>query len=228
MRGLRCGKMFSHRSKKEGCELSIDLEKISTKQKILNSATHLFAMKGYTETTVRELATEVGLKEASLYNHFPSKNAILESILKEYSQQIASSFFDQDNLYALKENPSADGILSFMKLSFSDDKAEYHLKMLYVILQEQHRNPTVRKFMSEEIILSTEQVLRTIIDKLKEFRILRQDTNPDFWVKMHSSLIYTFASRMLLGIGDSSPGFSGMGMLELLRRMYDMMLKTCG
>ena len=207
--------------------LNNNLEKTSTKQKILESAIDLFAMKGYTETTIRELAAVVGVKEASIYNHFPSKNAILEYILEEYKQQITTVFFDQGGLAGLKENPTADGILSCMMLVFPEDKVDYYMKELWVILQEQHRNPVVRKFMSEEFILSTEQVLEAIIGKLKEFNILRPDTDPDFWVKAHSSLIYAFASRLLLGIGDSSPGFSGMGMIDLLKNLYDIMLKTC-
>ena len=204
-----------------------DPEKISTKQKILYSAIDLFAMKGYTETTIRELAAVVGVKEASIYNHFPSKNAILECILKEYEQQVAVAFIDYDKIHALGENPTTDGILSCMRLSFPEGKVEYYLKKLYVILQEQYRNPVVRKFMSEQFILSTERVLGVIIDELKETNVLRPDMDPDFWVKTHSSLIYAFASRLLLGIGDSSPGFSGMGMVELIRNLYDIMLKTC-
>ncbi|MCL2010648.1 MAG: TetR/AcrR family transcriptional regulator [Synergistaceae bacterium] len=204
-----------------------DLEKLSTRQKILDSATDLFAMKGYTETTVRELAAVVGVKEASIYNHFPSKNNILECILEEYLK-FTTSFFDRGNLSALRENPTADNILSCMRFSFPKGQVDFYLKRLYVILQEQHRNPTVRAFMCERYILNTEQTFEMIVNKLKEFNVLRQDTDPDFWVKTHSSLIYAFTSRLLLGIGDSSPEFSGMGMIELLRNLYGTMLKTCG
>ena len=206
--------------------LDDDSEKMPTKQKILHSAVNLFALKGYTETTIRELAAVVGIKEASLYNHFPSKNSILEQILEDFSK-ITYDFFVQDGLNALKENPSADGILTCMRLIFNEGEEQY-LKELYVIFQEQHRNPMVRKFVSERIILGTEQVIKAIIIALKEFGVLRPDTDPDFWVKMHSSLVYTFASRSLLGIGDSSPDFSGMGLTEMLRNMYNMMFKTCG
>ena len=202
-------------------------EKTSTKQKILDSATDLFAAKGYTETTIRELAAIVGVKEASIYNHFPSKNAILECILEEYSQ-FTDMFIDRGNLSALRENPTADTVFSCMRFSFPEGKEEYYLKRLYVILQEQHRNPIVRKFMSERYILNTERTFGMIINKLKELNVLRPDTDPDFWVKAHSSLIYAFTSRLLLGIGDSSPDFVGMGMTELLRSLYDLMLKTCG
>ena len=187
----------------------------------------LFAIKGYTETTVRELAAAVGVKEASIYNHFPSKIAILECILKEFAQ-ISQDFFKRDKLTELVKNPSADGILSCIQLSFPKDKEAYYLKQLYVILQEQYRNPIVREFMSKGIILSTEQIIGTIIDKLKEHNKLRPDTDPDFWVKAHSSLVYAFSSRMLLGIGDRSPDFCGGGLSDLLRNMYDMLLRTWG
>ena len=137
-------------------------------------------------------------------------------------------FIDRGNLSTLCENPTTDAILSCMRFSFPEGKEEFFLKRLYVILQEQHRNPIVRKFISERYILSTEQTIRMIINKLKEFSVLRPDTDPDFWVKAHSSLIYAFTSRLLLGIGDSSPDFNGMDMIELLRNLYDLMLKTCG
>jgi len=196
----------------------------TTKQRILECATKLFAEKGYTETSVRQLAAVVGLKESSLYNHFPSKKAILEHILEDYATRV----FERGKLSNLSENPTADGIISCMVLSFPEDKAASYLEKLYVILQEQHRNPVVREFVSKQIIRSGEEYFETIINKLKELNVLRPDTNPEFWIKMHSSLLYAFASRMLMGIGDSSPNYSGMNMFELMHEMCEMLLKTCG
>ena len=204
-----------------------DQKEKTTKQKILECAIDLFAMKGYTETTIRELAAAVGVKESSIYNHFPSKNAILEYILEEYSQ-FTRAAFEKDKLSTIRKNPTADGILSCMTLDFTEGKVEYYLKELYVILQEQHRNPTVGKFVSEDYIQGNEHTIRTMIHSMKELGILSPDTEPDFWAKMHSSLLYTFASRLMLGIGDSSSGFSGLGMVDMLRNMYDLMLRTCG
>lgn len=205
--------------------LAGDVKKISTKQRILDSATHLFSMKGYTETTIREIASLIGVTEASIYNHFPSKNAILELILEEYSMLVSTCFFRKEKLSELKCNPTADEILSCVELVFPDGKEEYYLKKLYVILQEQHRNPIVRNFVSERLILSTEQVFEVIINRLKELKVLRADMEPDFWVKIFSSLIYTSASRMLLGIGCNLPSFAE---IDVIRNMCNMMLKTCG
>jgi AcrR family transcriptional regulator len=197
-----------------------------TKQKILECAIDLFAMKGYTETTIRELAAAVDINEGSIYNHFPSKNSILEYIIKEYSE-LSRADFIQEKLDGLGENPTSEYILSCMNLKFREGKADHYLKELYVIFQEQHRNPLARKFVSEGIILQHEHVVKTIIEKLKEFNIIRQDTDPDIWAKLYSSIIYTFASRALLGIGDSSQSFTGAGMIEMMRTVYDMLLKSC-
>jgi AcrR family transcriptional regulator len=214
--------------KKMDSNLGNNQKKVSTKQKIINCAIHLFAIKGYTETTIREIATQVGVTEASIYNHFPSKNAILEYILEEFALFISKGFYLQEKLSELKENPTAECILSCVIFAFPEDNEEYYQEELCVLLQEQYRNPTVRKFVAMDSILSTEENFKDIIDKLKEFNILRSDTDPDFWVKMYSSLLYTFTSRFLLGIGDSSPGFTGMTMREMILNMCDLMLKMHG
>ena len=204
-----------------------DPEKTSTKQKILDNAIQLFAMKGYTETSVRELAAAVGIKEASLYNHFSSKNAILEQILEEYSQ-FTRTVFKKDKLTAIKANPTAEGIMSSMTLVFPEGREKFYLQMLYVILQEQHRNPIVRKFVANHYILSNEQTIRIMIENMIDLGIVRPDTDPHFWAQLHSSLLYTFASRHMMGIGDNAPEFTGVHMADMLRKMYEVLLKTCG
>ncbi|MCL2338262.1 MAG: TetR/AcrR family transcriptional regulator [Firmicutes bacterium] len=203
-------------------------DKVSTKQKILVCAASLFAEKGYTETSVRELASAVGLKAASIYNHFASKSAILECILEDYAAQTAGAFDDTDILSKLRENPAPEGILACMQLSFPAGKEAYFLKILCVILQEQHRNPIIRRFVADRFILRDERNVKTVINMLKELNILRQDTDPDFWMKMSSSLYYAFASRMMLGIGDSALDFTGEGMADMLKSMFGLMFKICG
>lgn len=47
-----------------------------TKQRILEKSLELFSAKGYDAVSVGEIAKAVGIKAPSLYNHFPSKQAI--------------------------------------------------------------------------------------------------------------------------------------------------------
>lgn len=51
-----------------------------TETRILEVASRLFYERGYHATTMRDLAAGVGIKAASLYNHFPSKQEILVRI----------------------------------------------------------------------------------------------------------------------------------------------------
>ena len=199
-------------------------DKTPTRQKILDCAVELFSQKGYTETTIRELASAVGVKEASIYNHFISKNAILECILDEYSQ-VVNELDGEQVISMLKENPSIDGIMSCLSLDYPKGKEEFYVKRLYVILQEQHRNPIVRQYVSEKIIKATENTLRTMVYSLKKIDAIIEDTDSDMWAKIYSSLLYTFASRSLLGISGSTHGFSGHDTVSLVRNLFELMLK---
>jgi len=52
-----------------------------TAERILDAAERLFAEKGFAGTAVRDIAAEVGLNPASLYNHFPGKQELYEAVL---------------------------------------------------------------------------------------------------------------------------------------------------
>jgi TetR/AcrR family transcriptional regulator len=53
-----------------------------TATRILDAAEDLFAANGYAAVSVRDIAGRVGLNQASLYNHFPSKQALYEAVLE--------------------------------------------------------------------------------------------------------------------------------------------------
>ena len=53
-----------------------------TKQRILEKSLELFSTKGYDAVSVGEIAKAVGIKAPSLYNHFPSKQAIFDAIVE--------------------------------------------------------------------------------------------------------------------------------------------------
>ncbi len=55
----------------------------STKKQILESAFNLFVRKGYRGSAMREIAENAGIKAASIYNHFDSKEHIFTEVFKE-------------------------------------------------------------------------------------------------------------------------------------------------
>ena len=61
----------------------------STADRILDAAEDLFAEKGYSATSLGDVADRVGIRSPSLYNHFRNKEAlyqaVLERLLSEFS-----------------------------------------------------------------------------------------------------------------------------------------------
>ncbi|WP_405205172.1 TetR/AcrR family transcriptional regulator [Aquimarina sp. LLG6339-5] len=62
----------------------------SRKQEIVNAAAILFKEKGYSAVTMRDLATAMGIKAASLYNHIQSKQEILSTIIIELAEEFTT------------------------------------------------------------------------------------------------------------------------------------------
>lgn len=52
-----------------------------TRGRILDAAEDLFAAQGFAGVSVRMISGAVGLNQASIYNHFPSKQALYEAVL---------------------------------------------------------------------------------------------------------------------------------------------------
>ncbi|UZE95379.1 TetR/AcrR family transcriptional regulator [Alkalimarinus alittae] len=55
----------------------------SARGRLLVKAAHLFKVKGYERTTVRDLANEVGIQSGSIFHHFKTKEEILKAVMEE-------------------------------------------------------------------------------------------------------------------------------------------------
>jgi AcrR family transcriptional regulator len=53
-----------------------------TAERILDAAERLFAERGYAGATLRDVASQVGLRTPSLYNHFPNKESLYAAVLE--------------------------------------------------------------------------------------------------------------------------------------------------
>lgn len=117
-----------------------------TKEHILMEATILFAQKGFAAVSMRDLAEVIGLKPASLYNHFESKEALWDAVL-DHSVELYLLYFNQMN-EALE---SARNFEEVLELMFVEPKALRNLFTCYafgLIHTEQFRDQRAGQIFS--------------------------------------------------------------------------------
>lgn len=56
----------------------------NTREQILAVSLDLFSNNGYSATSVRQIAQNVGVRESSIYNHFQNKEDILKTVLNDF------------------------------------------------------------------------------------------------------------------------------------------------
>jgi AcrR family transcriptional regulator len=77
--------------------------KLETRQVIRHTAKKMFKERGYAATSMRDLAREVGIEAASLYNHLSSKEELLHEICFDIAEQFFQAF---QAAIAEEKNPS--------------------------------------------------------------------------------------------------------------------------
>lgn len=66
-------------------------EERSMREYILDAAVQLFAEYGYHAAPLRDIARMAGIQAASIYHHYPSKQALLVEIMEKHMQRLNDS-----------------------------------------------------------------------------------------------------------------------------------------
>lgn len=150
------------------------MDKRDTKKAILDAALELFSVKGYDGVGVADIAEAVGIKAASLYKHYKSKQDIFDSILdaaNEKYKELAGQLGIDGNAYENDVEKFAymglDTLIqtgTMLFLYFLHDS--YAKKLRRMLTIEQYKNPTAAKLLMTQY---TEAPLRYNSEMFKAF-----------------------------------------------------------
>jgi AcrR family transcriptional regulator len=152
-------------------EIFIDLNdqpiKNINKNKIISIAIKQFSIKGYSSVSIREITNEVGIKESALYNHFKSKEELLETIFHNFqieTGKIMPSVKDLDYLLTVMSPKEffAKGLTNFLE-HISNPLME---RIWCIILLERYRNPLAREIYLQDVLENTLVFLEAVFNKL--------------------------------------------------------------
>lgn len=118
------------------------------RQRILNAATKLFYSEGINATGVERLASAASVSKRTLYQHFPSKTAIVEEYLRCIQQGVGdpiqpgpdvSKRTPRERILALFATPSPDGQMRGCPFHNAAVEAADVMPEIHDIVQEHKR-----------------------------------------------------------------------------------------
>ena len=182
-----------------------------TKQKILDKALALFSSRGYDAVSVGEIAQAVGIKAPSLYNHFPSKQAIFDALVESVAAQYTR---DTDQISIHVQNAPQD-IPVFTAITedalFDKVRQIFEYSLHNETIRRFRRMMTIEQFRSPELaaLYSRRYVERVASYHAGIFRALIaageiQALDPDTLAMMYVAPVLT-----LIGICDRQPEREG-------------------
>ena len=130
------------------------MDRGNTKQEILEASLELFSVQGFEATSISQIAGAVGIRKASLYSHFESKQAMLDALVKDVLGQYGEhSIFaktnwekNADNL-PLTPDEAVGMIQGQIRYIIHDPYISRARKMLMI---EQFQNPELAKLQTKQ------------------------------------------------------------------------------
>lgn len=153
------------------------MAKKNTKEKIFDVSIDLFSQYGYDGVSIRQIAKEVGIKESSIYNHYQSKESILESILSYYINEMLK---EEAPVMQPKENLNMDFDHFYKEGSdrfISKLSEEKMMKITRIFLVESYHNEKIKKFVKEAIIGYAINGWEDLFNLMKEMNFIKKDAD---------------------------------------------------
>lgn len=159
--------------------------KTQTKDKIFDVALDLFSKKGYDSVSIRTIASNVGIKESSIYNHYSSKKEILMSILNYFEEYFKGDPLNDENTRKLlEENPEMfyhQGSEMFKQQVLE----ERILKIWKLIFVQMYQIEEIKEFFLSEILYASINFWSDVFEILLQKNIIRDDCDPDKLARMY-------------------------------------------
>jgi AcrR family transcriptional regulator len=108
----------------------VDNRRTDTRERALAVALELFATHGYTVTSLREIAEQLGVTKAALYFHFRTKEEILTAILRGYLDGIAALAVD-----AVARQPLTASMREELVRRFAEHQAHWGIDLILLVRQ---------------------------------------------------------------------------------------------
>lgn len=149
------------------------MEKMTTKDRILDSALTLFSEKGYDGVGVDLIAEKAGIKGPSLYKHFRGKEDILNALIEKAESYYQANFGSMSNLGKTPGSMNELVTLSMKRILFTLHDPMIR-KVRRMLTMEQFRNQSIARLTSKYNIDSVQGLYQRIFQEMMDNGIMKQ------------------------------------------------------
>lgn len=188
------------------------------REDILQASLHLFAMKGFHGTSMRDIAREAEITEGLIYHYFESKRDLFRAIIDEYSfLPLLRTLPD------LAEQLDLRALLIVLARGFFD-VLKQNTELTRLLLQE------VQVFPEEKEVFFADAVHRSILElaKILEGRMSERaaaQVDPEVAARLFfNALLAFFVEQEILGGKHMLPADEG----SYIEHLVDMFVKRLG
>lgn len=170
----------------------------ATRDRILSASLALFSQKGYLGATTREIASEAGVAELTLFRHFPRKELIIEEIMRSRSALSAV----RDVMPTVRKLPCHEALFSIAEVFLATLRERRDLVKIF--LAECSRYPEQVKTMHVSFMAELFETLASYLRDLQKKKIIRRIELTSAAQAFFGIFYAYFISREILGFSDAS------------------------
>jgi len=174
-----------------------------TKERIFEVSLELFAAKGFDAVSVREIGRNVGIRESSIYNHYPSKNAILDDIFQYFEKELIKMRpLEARNPEKINEL-TPDVFRERVNRTLNILKTPKMAKIFQISSSEQFRDERAKKIILHTLIKEPQQFTEKVLEKMVENKTIKPVNPKILSVEFQYPLFSLFLEYLLLSSENS-------------------------
>lgn len=166
----------------------------NTKDLILDAALELFARNSYHTVSMRDIANAVGIKPASIYNHYPSKDALLETIYQFFDSNMKRLLPDLGELMAQIGRVHPHTILKATNFQYPREIMDPMAKAMLIASSLIRSDPRADVLVQENLIDAASRYDPPLLARMMELDLI-EPIHIGSYTLVHSSFCHSTAIR---------------------------------
>lgn len=173
----------------------------NTKQHILDVALNLFSQRGYSSVSIRDICSQVGIKESSVYYHFKNKQEIFDDLCKYFTDvtvHIANNFnAKMSEATTVTDEEFLSVCQTYMNYYLMDEKINNFIRMLIL---EQGTNSKAAEIYHTVLFDKALAAHKTIFEWLIRIGFLRDGNVENMVMEYYAPIVYFFHRYLVAGM----------------------------